>query len=129
MMFARLRSQPKAHSRISRQETGQALPRIVRGGAGFTMVEVILSAALFALIVTGLAGVLMYGQESTAIAGQRFRAIMLADEALEAGRNMRDEDYTLLTDGPHGLRIRQRQWELFGASDQSGIFTRSFDNA
>ena len=88
------------------------------------MVEVILSAALFALIVTGLAGVLMYGQESTAIAGQRFRAIMLADEALEAGRNMRDEDYTLLTDGPHGLRIRQRQWELFGASDQSGIFTR-----
>ncbi len=122
-MFARLHSHLKARFPIRDGEVEQT-PPFAKGGAGFTIVEVILSATLFALIVTGLAGVLMYGQESTAIGGQRFRAIMLADEALEAARNMRDQDYANLTDGPHGLSTLGNQWSFAGTSDLTGLFTR-----
>lgn len=92
--------------------------------AGFSLVEVILSSAVFALLVTALVGAYLYGQESVALAGNRARATMLADEGLEAVRNIRDENFSNLTDGTHGLVISGNQWTLSGTSDATDIFTR-----
>lgn len=91
---------------------------------GFSLVEVLLAVSIFSLIVTGFVGGLLYGQESTAIAGQRERAIMLADEGLEAVRNIRDENFSNLTDGTYGLTITGNQWNISGSSDTTDIFTR-----
>ncbi len=91
---------------------------------GFSLVEVILASALFALFVTALVGAYLYGQESTALAGNRARATMLAEEGLEATRNIRDAAYTNLVDGTWGLTTTSNQWNLFGASDTNDLFTR-----
>ena len=91
---------------------------------GFFSVEALLAVAIFALLVTALVGAYLYGQESTVFSGNHARATMLAEEGLEAVRNIRDENFFNLTDGTHGLTISGNQWILSGSSDASGIFTR-----
>jgi len=91
---------------------------------GFSLVEVLLAVSIFGLIVTVLTGGLIYGQQSTAMAGMRSRAAILADEGLEATRNIRDENYSNLTDGTFGLTISGNQWGFLGTSDTTDIFGR-----
>lgn len=92
---------------------------------GFVSIEALLAAAIFGLLVTGLVGVYLYGQEATALAGSRVRAVMLAEEGLEVTRNIRDAAYTNLVDGTYGLATSSDQW-IFSTSslDIIGGFTR-----
>ncbi len=92
---------------------------------GFSVVEVLLAASVFALLVTALTGAFLYGQESSAIAGARARAGLLAEEGLEASRSIRDGAFTNLTDGNHGLAVSGGVWTYSGTQDVSGQFTRS----
>src|SRR3989338_11430647 len=92
---------------------------------GFSIVEVLLSSSIIILIVTVFMWAFFYGSESTAIAGQRARAIFLAEEGLEASRNIRDENFSNLTDGIKGLAISSNQWAFSGTSDiTDSFFTR-----
>lgn len=92
--------------------------------AGFSLVEVILSSAVFVLLVTALVGAYLYGQEATALAGNRARAVMFAEEGLEAVRNIRDPAFANLTNGTYGLATTSNQWNFSGSSDVNGMFTR-----
>lgn len=92
--------------------------------AGFSLVEVLLSVTILGLIVTALVGAFIFGRESTAISGQRARAIFLAEEGLEAARNIRDAGFGNLTTGTHGLAISGSQWNFSGSSDTTDIYTR-----
>lgn len=92
---------------------------------GFSAVEVLLAATVFGILVTALIGALVYGRQSTALSGERQRATMLAEEGIEAARNLRDAAYTNLADGTYGLVQAGSTWTLSGSSDTSGIFTRS----
>ncbi len=92
---------------------------------GFSLVEVLLAVSVFGLIVTALVGGLVYGEQSTAIAGMRARAAMLADEGLEAARNIRDANFSNLTGGTFGLTTTGNQWNLSGSSDTTDVFTRT----
>lgn len=84
-----------------------------------------LASAVFALLVTALVGAFLYGEESTALAGNRARAVLLAEEGLEAARNIRDSSYANLTSGTHGLLISSNQWGFSGTSDSTdSLFTR-----
>jgi prepilin-type N-terminal cleavage/methylation domain-containing protein len=91
---------------------------------GFSAVEVLLAAAVFGVIVTAIAGALVYGRASTAQAGERNRANLLAEEGLEAIRNIRDAGYTNLVDGTYGLVQSGGTWTLSGSSDVTNNFTR-----
>lgn len=91
---------------------------------GFSLVEVLLAVSIFGLIVTALVGGLIYGQQSTAMAGMRSRAAILADEGLEAVRNIRDAGFSNLTDGTYGLSTAGNQWGFSGTSDTTDIFSR-----
>lgn len=93
----------------------------------FSLLEVILAISIFILLATALVGGYLYGQEATMLAGNRAQATFLAEEALEAVRNMRDEDFSNLTNGTHGLVISGNQWTLSGSSDTNGIFTRQVE--
>lgn len=92
---------------------------------GFSLVEVLLAVSVFALIVTALTGGLIYGQQSTAVSGQRAKATFLAEEGLEAVRNIRDASFSNLTNGTFGLSTAGNQWSLSGSSDTTDIFTRA----
>jgi len=99
---------------------------------GFSVVEVLLAAAVFGLIVTSLFGVLIYGEKSSMLAGQEARAVYLAEEGLEAVRNIRDAGFTSLpADGQYGLQISANKWAFLsaGTSDTTDVFTRHIDIA
>jgi prepilin-type N-terminal cleavage/methylation domain-containing protein len=109
---------------IGKRTSLHSTPHIPHSNRGFSLVEVILSSAVFALLVTALVGAYLYGQEATALAGNRARANMIAEEGLEAARNIRDPAYANLTDGTYGLTTASNQWNLSGSSDVTDIFTR-----
>ena len=94
---------------------------------GFALVEVILAVAVFALFVGAFFGSLIYGEESTALAGKRSRAVFLAEEGIEAVRNIKDEDFINLSDGTYGLDSSGSQWDFSGSQDTEGIFTRQIE--
>ena len=91
---------------------------------GFSLVEVLLAVSLFIFIITALVGAVIYGQESAAVSGARFRAELLAEEGLEASRNIRDNNFADLTNGDHGLAISENSWTFSGTSDTADIFNR-----
>lgn len=92
--------------------------------SGFSLVEALLSISLFAISVTFLVGAIVYGQSVIQTSTQRARASFLAEEGLEALRNMRDASFSNLTDGTFGVGVIGNQWALSGAQDVNGIFTR-----
>lgn len=91
--------------------------------------EVLLASAVFVMLVTVLTGAYLYGQEATALAGNRSRALMLADEGLEATRNLGDGGFNDLAVGTHGLTITSNTWGFSGTQDINDIFTRQIDIA
>src|SRR3989344_9157168 len=92
---------------------------------GFSIIEVLLGAALLSLFVSAMVGSVVYGEQVTAVSGDRNRAALLSDEGLEAVRNIRDDAFANLTDSTFGLTTVGNQWNLSGASDTTGIFTRA----
>ena len=90
----------------------------------FSLVEIILAIAIFLVYVSAIFGI-TYGswqQEKNAI--NKERATYLAEEAIEASRNMRDASFANLVDGTHGLALSGNQWVYSSVSDATDIFTR-----
>jgi Tfp pilus assembly protein PilV len=92
--------------------------------AGFSPIEVLLAATIFGMLVTVLVGAIIFGRESIATAGDRARAAQLAEEGVEAVRNIRDASYANLADGTYGLAQSGGVWTLSGASDTTDIYNR-----
>ncbi len=91
---------------------------------GSFLLEALLAAAVGSLFVIALGSAYFYGQEAVWIAGNRARAQFLAEEGLEAVRNIRDDNFSNVTAGTHGLSISGSQWVFSGTSDATDIFTR-----
>lgn len=89
------------------------------------MIEALLAGSLLALVIFTLASVLIFGQESSRIAGDSQRATALAEEGLEAMRNMSEAAFSSLSSGPHGLVVSGGKWQFSGTEDYTEIFTRS----
>ncbi len=96
-----------------------------RRRSGFSIVEAILSISLLGLLMTMSIGAFVYGQQSVSLAGTRGRGVALAREGLDAVRNIRDHQFTNLSDGSYGLAISGNQWMFSGTQDVSGVFTRT----
>ena len=92
---------------------------------GFLLVEVMLAIAVFLLLISVFTGAYLYGQESQVHASNRARAMLLAEEGLEAARNIKDARFGNLMDGAYGLAISGNTWILSGPSDITDIFTRT----
>ena len=93
--------------------------------AAFSMIEALLAGSLLALVVFILSGILIFGQESSRIAGDSQRATALAEEGLEAVHSMSEASFSSLTAGPHGLAVSGGKWQFLGTQDYPEIFTRS----
>lgn len=91
---------------------------------GFSLVEVILSVAIFAMFISALAGVYLTGAETSHLAGNRNKAIFISQQGLEAARSIRDEDPDSFANGTFGLDDTSGSWAFSGTSDTSDIFTR-----
>ena len=96
----------------------------IKNQRGFSVVEVLLAAVVFGFLVSGLIGAIVYGRASSESAGDRGQANLLAEEGIEATRNIGTAAYANLVDGTYGLVRSGNQWTLSGSSDTSGIYTR-----
>lgn len=90
-----------------------------RRDAGFSTVEALLAALVFGVIATGLVGAMVYGRASSASSGDRARANLLAEEGIEATRNIANASYSNLVDGTYGLVKSGGVWTLSGISDNT----------
>jgi hypothetical protein len=97
---------------------------IINNVAGISLVEILLALSILVLLITVVAGALIYGNESAHLAGSRSQASSIAEEGLEAVRNIRDNNFTNLVDGTYGLAVSGNQWVFSGSSDTIDIFTR-----
>jgi|GEM_PF-1577839 len=92
---------------------------------GFSIIEVLLAATIFGFLVTALVGAIIYGRVSNVTAGDHNRAMIVAEEGLEAARNISDSGFANLTTGTHGLLQSGGTWTFSGVSDTVDVFTRS----
>lgn len=92
---------------------------------GFSLIEAMLAVSIFGMLVTVLVGALIYGQRTTSSVGGKSEATALSEEALEAVRNIRDENFSNLSDGTYGLVQSGNQWVLSGSSDTTKNYTRT----
>ena len=103
----------------------QSIRRVPSIINGFSIIEAVMATSVFSLLITALAGSFVYGQQSTMIAGNRARAAYLADECLQAVRNIRDADFANLTDGTYSLATTSNQWSLSASEQNIDIYNRS----
>jgi len=103
---------------------GWSTTKLVRQ-AGFSVIEVLLAVSVFGMLVTAISGAVVYGRSSPAESGNHQRASLLAEEGIEATRNIADAAYGNLVDGTFGLVQNGTQWTLSGSSDTDGFFTRT----
>lgn len=94
---------------------------------GFSLMEVMLAIALFAIVAIIVFSSILYGQRSTKNFAERSQAILLADEGVNAVRNIRDANFTSffsVADGNYGIGVTANKWVLSGAFDLVGDFKR-----
>lgn len=93
---------------------------------GYSIVEILVAIFVFVSIATILIYLLV--DISTSNQQEKFRltAVALAQEGLEATRNIRDSGWSNVSTGNHGLAKTNNQWEFSGASDldSTGTFSR-----
>ncbi len=99
-----------------------------RKECGFSIVELLLAVTIFGMLTTGLIGAIVYGRASTANAGDTARGQLLAEEGIEATRNIANASFANLVDGSYGLTQSGSplSWSFLGSgtSDTTGVYTR-----
>lgn len=87
--------------------------------AGFTLIEIVLAVAIFSLLGLMVVSAFIYGRESTAAAVDRSRAAELANEGIEAVRNVASTNYSNLAAYTNGtvyyVTVVANQWSLVTA--------------
>lgn len=97
---------------------------------GFSLAEIILSIAVFALVGTIIISAFIYGRQATQQAGDRSRAAELTNETMEAVRNIANPSYSNLGNYSNGttyyLTTAGNQWQLTTTPNTvDGIYTRT----
>lgn len=109
---------------------GSFLNKKIKTNKGISVVEALLAAALFGLVVTALAGTFLYGETNSFNSGNRTKAVLLAEEGIDAVRNIKEEDFNTLdglADGTYYLSTSSGSWILGGGSDAIDIFSREIE--
>lgn len=90
---------------------------------GFSLVEGVLAAGLFVLMISAVFGAMVYGQQAIAEAGAQQRAISLTDEAMAIVRNFAQASYTNLIDGNYEMLLVNGKWMLGPVTGGNAEFT------
>ena len=94
---------------------------------GFSLVEILVAIGVFLIFVTMTVGVIVSSNKQLQNSGHKERATSLAEEAIEAVRNLRDANFNNLTDGTFGLNTVSSKWNLVSTPDITDIFTRTLN--
>lgn len=84
---------------------------------GQTLVELLIAIGIFVIVVSGLAYFILDSYVSGRLAEEIIIANFLAEEGLEAARSIRDNDWSALDVGEHGLVIAGNNWVFSGSEE------------
>jgi prepilin-type N-terminal cleavage/methylation domain-containing protein len=84
---------------------------------GFSIVELLIAMAVFSFFITSTAVLVFSGEDAAQTNTHAMRALILAQEGLEATRAIRDGNWSDLIEGDHGLLLNGDTWEFTGTSD------------
>lgn len=87
-------------------------------------VEIILSLALFLLLVLGLSSSIFYGLNSKKYSKEEMKAGLLLDEASEILYNIKDSSYVNIVEGTWGLILNTDTWGLSPTLENIDGYTR-----
>jgi len=98
--------------------------------AGFSLIEIILAIAVFGMLSSIIIGTFVYGRQSSAVSVDRTRAVAIANEGMEAVRNVANPTYSNLSAYTNGttyyLSTSANQWSLSTTpSTIDSFFTRT----
>ena len=93
---------------------------------GYSLVEILIAIAIFISIATAITYLLLDASVSFRQGKERVFATSLAEEGLEAARNIRDSGWDNLASGNHGIIVSSNSWNFAEESDldPSGRFSR-----
>jgi type II secretory pathway pseudopilin PulG len=91
---------------------------------GYSLIEVVLSAAILSLLGTVFTYAVIYGQETKILASRQDKALLLAKEGIEVVKNIRNENFNNLVDGQYGLILNNNIWEFTQNFEQIENFER-----
>jgi len=92
---------------------------------GSILVSVIIAIALFGIGIVVLLNLSLNVKKLQLKNKDLSAAVWYAVEAQEVIRNIRDQNYSLLTNGTHGLDLNGAVWRLYGIEDTRDYFTRN----
>jgi hypothetical protein len=84
---------------------------------GQSLVELIVAMGVFVVIVSGLAFFIFDSFFASRLSYDLIKANLLAEEGVEAARSIRDNGFSSLIAGSHGLSISGNHWIFQGAEE------------
>jgi type II secretory pathway pseudopilin PulG len=92
---------------------------------GITIVEAVVAIAIFSLISGSAVQAYMSANAIGVRAATKTKALWLAEEGIEATRSIRDQNFTALSVGTHGISLTNNVWKYTGTSDFTDGYQRS----
>jgi len=106
---------PVRHRSISNGEKNNN--KMSNGVKGQSLIELIIAIGIFVFVISALVFLVLDSYISGRLAAEITKADFLAQEGLEAARSIRDNNWSDLTSGAHGLVISEGHWIFQGASE------------
>jgi len=91
--------------------------RMRKYSKGQSLVELIVAMGVFVVVVAGLAFFIFDSFFASRLSYDLVKANLLAEEGIEAARSIRDNNYSDLLIGSHGLAISNGYWIFQGIED------------
>ncbi len=89
---------------------------VLRIRSGSLLLEAIIAIGIFSMFLAGIGFTLLLGQRSTIAGGDRARGSFLAEQQLEAVRQMSALNFSSITAGDHGMALAGGAWAFSGTS-------------
>jgi type II secretory pathway pseudopilin PulG len=92
---------------------------------GISIIEILIVIAIITTALVSLLGIASFSLRISTQIKENTLAVNLSQEAMEAVRNIRDSDWTKLTNGNHGLTNTGGYWDFAGTENVINGFTRT----
>lgn len=92
---------------------------------GILAIEILIAVAIIAVTLTSVLGLATFSLSVSTLMRETTQANNIAQETMEAVRNIRDGDWNKVTNGNHGLTNAAGFWDFDGVENVINGFTRT----
>jgi len=94
------------------------------GGQGQSLIELLIAMGVFILVISVIAFLVIDAYVADRLGKELTQATFLAEQGLEVARSIRNNDWSSLSVGDHGIATLGGSWTFSGTSDTVDKFTR-----